>query len=57
VQPVKNRYKDWVEAIRAHIQDLDHSRKLGQQLQQLVLEKWILEGEALSHWQKAWLPR
>lgn len=57
VQPVKNRYKDWVEAIRAHIQDLDHSRQLGQQLQQLVLQKWILEGDALTHWQKAWLPR
>ena len=57
VMPVKNRYKDWVDAIRAHIQDLDQTRKLGLQLQQLVLKQWMLEGNSLTHWQKAWLPR
>jgi GT2 family glycosyltransferase len=56
VQPVKNRYKDWVEAIRAHINDLAHTRQLGRQLQQNVLEQWMLEGDALMKWQKAWLP-
>jgi GT2 family glycosyltransferase len=56
IQSVKNRYKDWVEAIRAHVQDLEHTRKLGLQLQQNVLEKWMLEGDALKKWQNAWLP-
>ncbi len=56
VQVVKNRYKDWVEAIRAHINDIAHTRQIGLQLQQKVLEKWMLEGDALMKWQKAWLP-
>lgn len=56
VQVVKNRYKDWVDAIRAHIHDLDQTRKLGHQLQKNVEENWMLEGDALIKWQKAWLP-
>jgi len=45
-----------VEAIRAHIHDLEHTRQLGRQLQQNVFGKWMLEGDALMKWQKAWLP-
>lgn len=54
---VKNRYKDWVDAIRAHINDLDATAKLGDKLQQHVQQNWMLEGKHLEQWHAAWLGR
>lgn len=54
---VKNRYKDWVDAIRAHINDLDATAKLGDKLQQHVQQNWMLEGKHLEQWRDAWLGR
>ena len=53
---VKNRFRDWVEAIRMHIADLDATAKAGDALRNAVLNGWMLEGENLSNWRKAWLP-
>lgn len=54
VTRVKNRFKDWVDAIRMHISDLDASAKLGDQLRERVMAEWMLEGESLERWRSAW---
>lgn len=56
VTRVKNRFKDWVEAIRAHINDLDAAARAGDELRTAVLNGWMLEGENLEVWRRAWLP-
>lgn len=52
---VKNRYKDWVDAIRMHINDLDATARMGDELQAKVLSDWMLEGEHLKRWRDAWV--
>ncbi len=56
VTRVKNRFKDWVEAIRAHTNDLDAAARAGDDLRTAVLNGWMLEGENLEAWRRAWLP-
>ncbi len=53
---VKNRYKDWVDAIRSHLADLDATAVLGDALQARVRSEWMLEGDNLLAWRNAWLP-
>ncbi len=55
VTRVKNRFRDWVDAIRTHINDLDATAKAGDNLRAAVLGGWMLEGENLEAWRKAWL--
>jgi glycosyltransferase involved in cell wall biosynthesis len=57
VTRVKNRFRDWVEAIRMHIHDLDATAKQGDALKAAVLNNWMLEGGNLELWRKAWLPQ
>jgi len=52
---VKNRYKDWVDAIRMHISDLDATARMGDELQAKVLADWMLQGEHLIKWRDAWV--
>ena len=56
VHIVKNRYKDWMEAIRAHIADLNYCKARGSQLQLEVQSSWMLNDSELAHWKNAWLP-
>ncbi len=56
VTRVKNRYRDWVDAIRMHLADLDATARAGDMLHQQVMRDWMLEGDNLIAWQKAWLP-
>ncbi|MET1078203.1 MAG: glycosyltransferase [Pseudomonas sp.] len=56
VTRVKNRFKDWVDAIRAHINDLDETARLGDQLRTQVLRDWMLDGANLEAWRAAWMP-
>ncbi|MFC3652667.1 glycosyltransferase family 92 protein [Dyella humi] len=53
---VKNRYKEWMSAIRMHLDDLDATAKTGDALRDAVLKDWMLEGEKLVAWRDAWLP-
>lgn len=53
---VKNRFRAWVDAIRMHIADLDATAKAGDDLRNAVLSGWMLEGDRLADWRKAWLP-
>lgn len=56
VTRVKNRFKDWVDAIRMHTADLDAAARAGDALREAVLRDWMLEGDALRRWLAAWLP-
>jgi len=50
VTRVKNRFRDWVEAIRAHIYDLDAAAQAGDVLRAEVLASWMLEDKNLQAW-------
>jgi glycosyltransferase domain-containing protein len=56
VTRVKNKHKDWVEAIRSHLADLDASARMGRELKAAVLKNWMLDGANLDKWCEAWLP-
>lgn len=56
VMRVRNRFKEWVDAIRQHITDLDAAACAGDELKQAVLQRWMLDGDNLQGWLKAWLP-
>jgi glycosyltransferase involved in cell wall biosynthesis len=54
VQIVKNRYKDWLVAIRHHTNDLPTCNSLGKKLKDEIHKKWMLRDEALVEWASAW---
>ncbi len=56
VTRVKNRYRDWVDAIRMHLSDPDASAAQGKALQQAVRDHWMLDEQGLAAWQQGWLP-
>jgi len=56
VTRVKNRFRDWVDAIRMHISDLDATAQAGDRLREAVYRDWMLEGENLERWRRAWMP-
>ena len=56
VTRVKNRFRDWVEAIRMHLADLDATARQGDELRRIVLSDWMLTGDNLQHWREVWLP-
>lgn len=56
VTRVKNKHKDWVEAIRSHLADIDASAGMGRELKAAVLKDWMLDGANLDKWREAWLP-
>ena len=56
VTRVRNRTRDWVDAIRAHLCDLDATARAGDNLRTAVLDGWMLGGGHLHAWRKAWLP-
>ncbi len=53
---VKNRYRDWVEAIRCALAERNELRADGQRLQAAVKREWMLSDDNLKLWQRAWLP-
>ncbi|MGV6393832.1 glycosyltransferase [Pseudomonas caspiana] len=55
VTRVKPEAQAWIDAIRAHIGDLDVAAQMGDELQRQVRKDWMLEGEHLQAWQVAWL--
>ena len=56
VTRVRNRFKEWVDAIRMHVSDLDASAKAGDALRETVRRDWMLSGDNLVAWRDAWLP-
>jgi GT2 family glycosyltransferase/trans-aconitate methyltransferase len=53
---VKNRYRDWMEAIREHLADREALAARGLQLRAAVQRDWMLTGACLEVWRDAWLP-
>ncbi len=56
VTRVKNRFRDWVDAIRMHINDLDAAAQAGDRLREAVYRDWMLENDNLMLWRMAWMP-
>ena len=56
VTRVRNRYKEWVDAIRMHISDLDTTALMADELQLRVQADWMLKEQHLEQWRAAWLP-
>jgi hypothetical protein len=56
VTRVKNRYKDWMGAIRMHLLDRDATVAAGDRLRDAVRNGWMLEGANLVEWREAWTP-
>lgn len=56
VTRVRNRYKSWVDAIRMHLADLEATARMGDELRAAVHRDWMLSGDNLALWRKAWLP-
>lgn len=56
VTRVRNRFKEWVDAIRMHLADLDATAKMGDALREAVRRDWMLTGDNLKEWRDAWLP-
>ncbi len=51
---VRNRPRDWIQAIRSHLSDMDELAQKGDALRQAVLSGWLLEGAFLDQWAHAW---
>jgi len=56
VTRVKNRYRDWMQAIRMHLSDLDATERAGDELRAAIHRNYMLTGQHLEDWAKAWLP-
>ena len=56
VRRVRNRHRDWVAAIREHLADADARAAAGDALRAAVRKDWMLAGEGLDDWERAWLP-
>lgn len=52
---VKNRYRDWVNAIREQLSDRDTLARKGQDLRRAVIDQWMLDDHC-ADWLAAWLP-
>ncbi|MBN3053145.1 glycosyltransferase [Pectobacterium brasiliense] len=57
VTRVDNRFKNWMDAIRMHLADMDATENMGNQLRDAVYQNWMLEGDGLTDWLQAWLPK
>lgn len=54
VTRVSNRFIDWRDAIRMHLADPDASARMGAELQVAVRRDWMLTGDNVKNWAKAW---
>jgi len=56
VTRVSNKFIAWRDAIRMHLDDPDASARIGAELQAIVRKEWMLTGQSLCLWAKAWQP-
>lgn len=54
VTRVNNRFIEWRDAIRMHLGDPAASAEMGLKLQASIRRNWMLTGENLREWAKAW---
>lgn len=55
VTRVRDKYKDWLDAIRAHLADLDAAARMGDELQAVIRRDWMLDERGLADWKAAWV--
>nr|WP_318381229.1 glycosyltransferase [uncultured Enterobacter sp.] len=53
---VENRFKDWMAAIQAHINDVNWREAQGDALREAVLQNWYLRDAGLDDWRQGWVP-
>jgi GT2 family glycosyltransferase len=53
---VENRFKDWMNAIQAFINDPLLRERQGDALREAIHRDWYLRDAGLDDWRKAWLP-
>lgn len=56
VTRVKPRFRDWVDAIRMHVHDLDAAAKAGDALREAIHRDWMLDQTKAQAWLAQWLP-
>ncbi|GEM_PF-336434 len=56
VTRVKPRFRDWVDAIRMHVNDLDAAAAAGDALRAAVHRDWMLDEKHAAFWLSQWLP-
>ena len=56
VTRVKPRFRDWVDAIRMHIHDLDAAAKAGDALRAAIHRDWMLDEKHARFWLSQWMP-
>lgn len=54
VTRVRNRFRDWVDAIRMHVYDLDATQRAGDALRDRVRKDWMLDEIGREQWRRAW---
>lgn len=54
VKRVDHRFDSWMDAIRAHTNDLDAAAQLGDYLQACVRHDWMLDSVAQTAWRDSW---
>jgi hypothetical protein len=54
VRIIKNKYKDWVDAIRQHTNDLNYSHNLGKELKLEIHRNWMLKNDELTNFYNSW---
>lgn len=54
VTRVRNRFRDWVDAIRDHVANPSESVQAGRSLRSVVRSRWMLKGDNLENWLNAW---
>lgn len=54
VTRARNRFKDWCDAIRRHLNDMDATARMGDELQARLRRDWMLSGDNVTEWLKAW---
>lgn len=53
---VENRFKEWMNAVQAYINDADLRHRHGDALREAVHQHWYLRDSGLDEWRHAWLP-
>ena len=53
---VENRFKEWMNAVQAYINDEGLRHRQGDALREAVHQHWYLRDSGLDEWRHAWLP-
>lgn len=54
---VANRFNDWMEAIKEHINEKETLARKGDELRKAIHDHWMLRGAHLEQWRNAWIGR